>query len=412
MVPARVGCYLSTMTIQKPSAGEETFERRRAAAPHDLAIVIVSTNEAAWLRPCLTTIFERAGEIQLDVVVADNRSTDGTRELVEREFPAARVVTCENRGFAHANNRGAMTCDARYILFLNPDTEVLEGTFADLVSALDARPEVGLVGVKQVTADGVLSPTIRRFPHALRTFGEALGSERMPFRADWLGERELRMEIYESERECDWTSGSFMLARREALESSGLMDERFFIYSEEPDLCLRMKKAGWHVRHLPLMTILHHADKAGISDRMLAQDAFARRQYAAKFFNAPHRAMYVGALALRYLLRIGAATRSEAGRQRRAANARALRTLLGRQEPPFGAPSEQAVAIRQLPPRRDDDARDQTASATAGGGGSAAARALSADGRNDVSQTSSTRSRNRSGSVPNGAAARAVDERS
>ena len=316
-------------------------------ATHDLAIVIVSTNEARWLPACLGSIFAHVGAIELDVVVADNESTDGTRELVEREFPRARVVTCPNKGFAHANNRGAMTTNARYVLFLNPDTEIVHGTFEELVRAMDERPSVGLAGVKQVLGDGTLAPTIRRFPTALRAFGEALGSERLPLRASWLGERELRMALYEEERPCDWTSGSFMLARREALESAGLMDERFFIYSEEPDLCLRMRKAGWEIRHLPLMTIVHHFDKVGISDRMLAQDAYARAQYARKHFALPRRAAYLSALSLRYLARMGPAGRDpEIRRKRRAANRRALRTLLGRQEPPFGAPPGQSVAIR------------------------------------------------------------------
>ncbi len=90
---------------------------------------------------------------------------------------------------------GALTTDARYVLFLNPDTEILEGTFEDLVKALDERPDVGLGGVRQVDAAGTLAPTIRRFPNALRTFGEAIGSEQLPFRANWLGERELRMDL-------------------------------------------------------------------------------------------------------------------------------------------------------------------------------------------------------------------------
>ena len=78
-----------------------------------------------------------------------------------------------------------------------------------------------------------------------------------------------------------------MLARREALLSAGLLDERFFLYSEEPDLCLRMKRAGWCVRHLPTMTIVHHAGKAGTQPTMVAQDAFTRRQYAHKHFSRP-----------------------------------------------------------------------------------------------------------------------------
>ena len=307
----------------------------------DLAIIVVSTNEARWLRPCLESIYRNAGDVRLDVVVADNESTDGTRELVEREFPNARVVTCPNRGFAHANNCGLQTTNARYALFLNPDTELLDGTFEELVAALDARPSVGLAGVKQRTPDGLLFPTVRRFPNALRALGEALGSERLRLRSALFGERELRLELYEDELDCDWTSGSFMIARREALESAGYMDERFFIYSEEPDLCLRMKRAGWEVRHLPLMTILHHADKAGPNPRMAAQDAYARLQYAYKHLTPGHRAAYRAALALRWLLRLPGR-----GPRRNAARA-SLAILFGRAAPPFGAPPAQALVPRR-----------------------------------------------------------------
>jgi GT2 family glycosyltransferase len=315
---------------------------------HDLAIIVVSTNEAQWLPACLSSVFAHAGSIDLDVVVADNESNDGTRELVEQDFPGARVVSSLNRGFAHGNNRALMTCDARYVLFLNPDTEILEGTFQELVETLDARPSVGLVGVKQVTSDGTLFPTIRRFPNAVRTISEALGSERLSLRAGWLGERELRMELYDQEVDCDWTSGSFMLARREAIESAGFLDERFFIYSEETDFCRRIKEAGWAIRHLPTMTILHHADKAGINAKMEAQNAYTRMQYARKHFSPAHRTLYGGALTLRYLLRYAVRGRDPGlATQRRAAASRALRTIAGLDAPPYGSPPGQAVAGRE-----------------------------------------------------------------
>lgn len=312
---------------------------------HDLAIIVVSTNEARWLTPCLETVLAHVGDADVDVVVADNESTDGTRELVEDRFPEVRVVTCANHGFSHANNRGWKTCDARYALFLNPDTEILDGTFGELVAAMDARPEVGLVGVKQVTADGQLFPTIRRAPHALRTLAEAVGSERFPVRSRWLGERELDLDLYERELNCDWTSGSFMLARREALESAGLLDERFFIYSEETDLCHRIRKTGWEVRHLPNMTIIHHAQKAGVNPKMEAQAAYARRQFAGKNFGAVHRLAYLSALGLRHALRAAYISRDrDLARQRREASRRALRTLVGLDPPPFGPPPRVAVS--------------------------------------------------------------------
>ncbi|HEY6758595.1 MAG TPA: glycosyltransferase family 2 protein [Baekduia sp.] len=311
--------------------------------PADLAIIIVSTNEARWLTPCLSTVFANAGTATLDIVVVDNSSTDGTPELVATQFPKARVVTSENKGFAHANNRGAMTCSARYVLFLNPDTEVVDGTFGELVDAMDARPRVGLIGVKQITGDGELFPTIRRFPNAARALGDALALERWPTRPAFLGERVLDMSVYEREVECDWTSGSYMLARREALLSAGLMDERFFIYAEEPDLCLRLKRAGWEVRHLPTMTIIHHAEKGGIRPKMTAQAVYARRQFASKHFAPLHRTLFLAAIGARHAIRAAPIAKGPESDLRREAARRGLATLVGRAEPPFGAPPETAI---------------------------------------------------------------------
>lgn len=306
----------------------------------DLAIILVSHNGDRWLRPCLTSVFEHAGDCKIDVVVVNN-ADDGTAEVV-RDYPRVRIIRCENRGFAHANNRALLTSTARYALFLNVDTEVLDGTFTELVEAMDERPAVGLAGVRQVSPEGDVAPTIRRFPSALRSLGEALGSEHFPFHATWLGERELDLALHDGEFSCDWTSGSFLIARREALQSAGLMDERFFLYSEEPDLSLRVKKAGWDVRHLPVMTVLHHVDRDRADPKLAAQDAYSRIQFAEKHFSAPHRTAYRGALALGYVLR-GAPPGRARSDQRHAARA-ALRVLAGLDGPPFGPPPSQALA--------------------------------------------------------------------
>jgi GT2 family glycosyltransferase len=316
----------------------------------DVAVIIVSTNEAYWLEPCLSTLFAHLGDVTADVIVVDNASTDGTRELVERDFPDARVVASENHGFGHANNRAALTADARYVVFLNPDTEIRDGDFADLVGRLDAAPSIGLAGVKQITGDGRLFPTVRRFPNAMRAFWQALGSERFPVRATWLGERDLDLDRYEREFQCDWTSGSFMIARREALASAGLFDERFFLFSDETDLCLRIKRAGWEVWHLPQMTILHHAMKAGANPRLAAQDAFSRKLYSRKHFSPVHRWLYVAALLLGAIVRGVAASRDATqGGPRRVAERAAATTLLGLGRPPYGDPPQVAVAAEERP---------------------------------------------------------------
>ena len=100
---------------------------------------------------------EHVGDISVDVIVVDNNSTDGTAELVANHFPGARTVWSANHGFGHANNRGLMSSNARYVLFLNPDTEIVDGTFADLVALMDARPKVGLIGGRQIIAGGRLA---------------------------------------------------------------------------------------------------------------------------------------------------------------------------------------------------------------------------------------------------------------
>ena len=190
---------------------------------------------------------------------------------------------------------------------------------------------MGLAGVRQVNADGVLHPTIRRFPNAVRSLFEALGGERLTFHTSGLGERVLDLSRYAHETPCDWTGGAFMLARKAAIEGAGYMDERFFLYCEEIDFCLRIRQAGWDVRHFPQLTILHHVDKAGANETLSAQMAFARRQYMAKHFSPVHRAAGIFALALGYALRAVVRSRDAGARS-------ALATLLGFAPPPFGYP--------------------------------------------------------------------------
>lgn len=321
-----------------------------APVVHDLAVIIVSTNEADWLRGCLPTVFDHAGALSLDVVVVDNQSTDDTVSLVEREFPRARTVVAENHGFSHGNNRGLMEVNARYVLFLNPDTEILNGTLAEMVARMDALPGVGIAGCRQVLPDGELHCTMRRFPNAVRQASEALFSERWPRHATWTGERVIDSTLYDQEFDADWTSGSFMLARMEAIQSGGFLDERFFIYSEETDFALRIRKAGWRVRHLPQVEIVHYVGKAGWKENVEAQYAYARILYAAKNFSSLHRLLFRAAVVLRYLLRYPLfATRDKSARR---ALGRGLRVALGLDKrPPYEPPPP--VAVRPAPHNAD-----------------------------------------------------------
>lgn len=312
-----------------------TADTTRAAA--DLAVIIVSFNSVRWLTPCLSSVYAHAGSAKLDVIVVDNGSADGSAELVEREFPETLVIRNENRGFAHANNRGFEATQAPFVLFLNPDAEIRNGYLSDMLELLQSRPTVGLIGCRQLVPEGTVYPTIRRFPTPQRTLLEGLGSERFPIRAAWMGERELDPAAYDRETECDWVSGSFMLARSEAVREAGLMDERYFLYCEEPDLCRGLKAAGWEVRYFPDMTILHYWGKDAANPRLCAQQAYARRQYLFKHHRPLSRRLTILALAVQYargaLIPLGG---GEPARARRFASRSALWTLLGLSPAPFG----------------------------------------------------------------------------
>jgi N-acetylglucosaminyl-diphospho-decaprenol L-rhamnosyltransferase len=305
-------------------------------SPADVAVVIVSANSAGWLPACISSLVTHAGDIRTDVVVVDSGSTDDTIDVARAA--GARVVRCENRGFAHANNRGIETTDAEWVLLLNPDTEFDSGTVAELVAVGRARPSVGVLGVRQTFADGTLQRTIRRFPTPLRTLGQALAVEAWPVRPAAFGERVLDPDVYERYGECDWTSGSFMLVRRAALDRAGLLDERFFLYREEPDLCLRIKDAGWVTAHSPAVTIVHHGGNESSDPRLAAQQAHSRRLYGEKHFSRAGQVMAVGALAVGYGIRAVLGSRGPR------ANARSgLVTVLGLEPPPFASLSGAAA---------------------------------------------------------------------
>jgi N-acetylglucosaminyl-diphospho-decaprenol L-rhamnosyltransferase len=290
----------------------------------DVCVIIVSHNGKHWLDGALSSLFASAGDLDLDVVVVDNGS-DGSAAYVEERFPWARTIVCANHGFGAANNEALATADARYVLFLNPDTKFLAGDLEGLVAALDHRSRIGLAGVRQVGGGKEVAPSIRRFPSTLNMLAEALAIERIPVLRRFLGERVLAPAAYERETPCDWTSGSFMLARGEALAGTGGFDERFFLFSEETDLCRRLKDAGWEVAHLPLVTIRHFESERSATPRMEAQAAYARLQFARKHFArvAPYRM----AMTLRYALRA-----------RRPAGRAALEAVL-KDEPPIAAPA-------------------------------------------------------------------------
>jgi GT2 family glycosyltransferase len=303
----------------------------------DLSVIVVTHNRADLALATLSSAQAAVGEIDVEWLVVDSGSSDGTPEAIEAAHPDVRVLRDGNVGFAAANNRGLALARGRYVLLLNPDVTTAAGTFEELVAQLDRQPEIGMASVIQRAPDGSLQYSIRRFPSVWLALGEALGVARWRLLRSWR-EEDPRPQRYRAARSADWLVGAFLIARGEAVRAVGGLDERFFLYSEEIDWCYRFKLAGWDVRHLPVMTVTHHTGEERPAD-LMAQLSYAKVLFARKHYS-PVRAWAIQAShALRHALRaaFGALPPARARwAERAAAERRALSVLLGRAAPPFG----------------------------------------------------------------------------
>ncbi len=217
----------------------------------DLSIVIVNTNTNAILKDCLKSIFQETKGMQFEVIVSDNNSTDGSKEMIEKEFPQVIVIKNDrNMGFSGANNLGFKISKGRYVLALNPDTIVLKTALSDMINFMDSHPETGACGCKLLNADKTLQPSCENFPTIFsEVFYGTLLNKIFPH------DRKIDRGNY---YEVDWVSGACLMVKKEVLEKTGGFDEDFNpIYSEETDWCYRIKKRGWKVCYYPEPEIIH-----------------------------------------------------------------------------------------------------------------------------------------------------------
>ncbi|MBC7263250.1 MAG: glycosyltransferase family 2 protein [Chloroflexi bacterium] len=229
----------------------------------DLSIVIVNWNVKDLLAHCLESVFHASDGLEIEVIVVDNASTDGSPQMVRECFPQVQLVANErNAGFTTANNQGIATAKGRYILLLNPDTEVLDGALSTMVRYMDAHPSVGALGPRLIYPDGHVQSSRRRFPTLATAFLESTILQQ------WFPHNRILSRYYcldrsdEEEQEVDWVVGACLMMRREALDQVGPLDEGFFMYSEEMDWCHRLVKRGWHVVYLPSARVVHYEGRS------------------------------------------------------------------------------------------------------------------------------------------------------
>jgi GT2 family glycosyltransferase len=224
----------------------------------DLETIIVSHGAEALLRRCLQSLRRYPASGESRVTVVDSGSNDGTPDMVEREFPAVRLIRRENIGFSAANNIALRDSPAAAVLLLNPDTEVYAGTLDAALARLRSDERIGMVGCKLVTESGELDHACKRsFPTPLSALAhftgigraEDAGGSLSQYRATHLGDDEAG--------EVDAVNGAFMLCRAEAVGQVGLLDEGYWLYMEDLDWCHRFWDAGWKVFYEPAGVALH-----------------------------------------------------------------------------------------------------------------------------------------------------------
>ena len=240
--------------------------------------MIVNYNTADDLRKCLTTLREKLGDVE--TIVVDNGSSDGSREMVLEEFAWARLEDNPgNPGYASACNRGLAAATQPYVLILNSDVEFLADGLGELIEYLDAHPEVGALGPMLLNSDGSAQMSCRRFPSMFENVVHG-------FLGDvWPGNplsRSYQMKDLSRDRPCevDWVSGAAMLLRREAARSVGGFDEAYFMYVEDVDICWRLREQGYRVVFHPAFRLVHHIGRTS-------------SQQSVRMLYEHHRSMYI-----------------------------------------------------------------------------------------------------------------------
>ena len=221
------------------------------AEPARVAVVVVTYDALPWIENCLDSL---AGA---ETVVVDNGSSDGTVELVRERFPDVRLVQAENRGLGAGWNTGVRETTAPYVLLLNADAWMTDGSLDRLVEFADTRPRAAVIGPRLRNLDGTLQRSVRGFPTVWRLATEYLFLRKLAPRSSALNAFYGGGFDHDEVRSVEVVMGACMLLRREAIAEVGECDEDYFLFSEETDWCFRFREAGWDVVFFPGAECVH-----------------------------------------------------------------------------------------------------------------------------------------------------------
>jgi GT2 family glycosyltransferase len=224
----------------------------------DISILIVSFNTRDRLRDCLATLQAQTGHIQIETVVVDNASHDGSADMVQAEFPNVRLIrSATNLGFGNGNNLALQQAKGRYVVLLNSDAKLPPPALSKALALMEAAPNVGMGGGRLLAPNGSWQPSARRFPSLLDEFLTLSGLAAKFPQPRFFGRFDRTWADPGLAADVDWVPGAFAIIRRELIDRIGFFDPRFFLYYEEVDLCRRIKAAGFAVHYWPDLKISH-----------------------------------------------------------------------------------------------------------------------------------------------------------
>lgn len=221
----------------------------------DVSIVILNWNTRDLLARCLQSVYETRDRFDVEVIVVDNASSDDSVPATRARFPQVKMIESrENTGFAKGNNRGVAASSAPFVLLLNSDAFLLPGALRSMLELAHAQPRAGMVGACLLNADGSFQASHTLFPNHWREFLILSGLGRMRH-GRWYPSRGAQEE--KGPQIVDYVEGACLLARRAAYAEVNGLDESFFMYAEEVDLCYRMRQCGWQVWYQPAAKVTH-----------------------------------------------------------------------------------------------------------------------------------------------------------
>ncbi len=225
----------------------------------DVSIIIVSYNSATYIERCLRSIYELTHDVTYEIILVDNQSTDTTIQLVERNFPEVVIIKNQkNFGFAAANNKGIAASKGKFVLLLNPDTEFKSTLLNECSEYLQLHSNVGCVGPQILNSDGSLQRTGVSFPSLWNGFVEIFFLDNLFPNSKLFGRHRRLFDNPNDEQTVDYLQGSCLMIPKTLLEILGGMDDCFFLYFEETDLCYRLKQGGWRTVYFPQAKLLHY----------------------------------------------------------------------------------------------------------------------------------------------------------